>query len=445
MADIRISALPNEPAPSGSDFVAIDLASTRRTTVTLLTEAGRPAASQAEAEAGTNPTKAMTPLTTAQAIAALGATQYVPLARQVIAGAGLNGGGDLSADRTFDVDFTAVQPFSTKLTNFDGTSLSAGALIFGAGVDTFSVLPAGAPNQILQNIAGNPTWTNVAAGGDVTGPASSVDLTIPLFSGTTGKVLSAGNPTLLDLLHASALSMPTIQNNAGDATNDIDFLAGAAFSTDATRWPMRSTATITKQLDAAWAAGTGGGRMSVAAIANTTYHCHMIRNPTTGAVDFGFDTSATAPNLPAGYTQFARIASILRESGAIVAFTQIGDFFWRTAISNRSSSAAAGSSLLTLSIPLGIVTRPLFTMALSIPASAAATNSIGSAFSGSADISVQTAGVAPAGGTAVNNYFHGPVYSNTSAQIYFACAIAAGTITGNTFTTRGWIDSRGRN
>ena len=50
MADIRIKQLPNELTPSGTDFVPIDNASTRKSTITLLVEAGRPTASQAELE-----------------------------------------------------------------------------------------------------------------------------------------------------------------------------------------------------------------------------------------------------------------------------------------------------------------------------------------------------------------------------------------------------------
>jgi hypothetical protein len=61
-----------------------------------------PAASQAEAEAGTDTTKAMTPLRVAQAVSAL-APEGVPPARQIQTSGLAAGGGDLSADRTIDV------------------------------------------------------------------------------------------------------------------------------------------------------------------------------------------------------------------------------------------------------------------------------------------------------------------------------------------------------
>jgi hypothetical protein len=445
MADIRISALPNEPAPSGSDFVAIDLASTRKTTVTLLTEAGRPAATQAEAEAGVQATHAMTPLTTKQAITFQGAAAFVPQSRTLTAGSGLTGGGDLTANRSFAVNFAQVQAFSTKLTNFDATSLSAGALIFGAGVNTFSVLAAGSNNQFLQIIAGNPTWTNAAAGGDVTGPASAVTLTIPTFNGATGKIIQAGNPALLDLLTAGTMVMPTIANSAGDVTNDIDFSAGSSISTDATHWPMVGAA-LTKQLDAAWAVGNNaGGRMSAAAITNTTYHCFQIRRPDTGVVDYGFDVSATAPTLPTNYTQYRRIASIVRAGGAIRIFDQAGDVFtYRTAISDRSSTSAAAAALLTLSVPIGISVLPIMVLKLAANASSDITNGLGPAVAGNTTENVQQV-FSTASGVSVDFANVPPIYAtNTSGQIYFKCVITAGTINFNFLNTFGYVDTRGR-
>jgi hypothetical protein len=70
----RINALPVEASPVASEVVPIDGATTRQTTIQKLVDAGAPVASQAEAEAGVNPTKRMTPLTTAQAIEALAAS-----------------------------------------------------------------------------------------------------------------------------------------------------------------------------------------------------------------------------------------------------------------------------------------------------------------------------------------------------------------------------------
>lgn len=120
MADIRINQLPPGGGPVATDFLPLDNGTTRKATVQAIVEIGRPAASQAEAEAGTNPTKVMTPLTVKQSIAseigvsiasaaqgALAATAVQP-ARTVSAGAGLTGGGDLSADRTIALNASSI-------------------------------------------------------------------------------------------------------------------------------------------------------------------------------------------------------------------------------------------------------------------------------------------------------------------------------------------------
>lgn len=236
----------------------------------------------------------------------------------------------------------------------------------------------------------------------------------------------------------------TLSNNGADAINDIDFAAGKCRdSTDVTN--LSGTA-MTKQLDAAWAAGSGaGGRMSAAAIANTTYHCFAIYKHSDGSVDYGFDVSATAPTMPAGYTYFRRIGSILREAGAIVAFTQFGDVFKRAAATDRSSTAAAASALLALSVPTGIVVAPILNFVLAGTVSVTCTVTIGSAVDGSANIGVikMQTGV----GDSVDNttvVVPSVFYTNTSAQIYFAQTNTAGTPSVSILLTIGWIDTRGR-
>lgn len=416
MADIRINALPNEPTPNGTDVLPIDGATTRKTSINA-------------------------------AVAAGGTPLFVPLTRTISAGAGLTGGGDLTANRTLDVNFTQVQPFSTKLTNLDGTSLSAGGMLFGAGVDTWSVLPAGVPGQFLQNVAGNPTWTNAAAGGDVVGPASALDDAIATYNGTTGKIIRAGNPLMADLLSALRGPMPTTANNVADATNDIDFTAGSCFSTDATHWPMVASTGMTKRLDATWVVGTNqGGRFTAAALANVTYFCYQIRNPTTGAVDFGFDTSPTAPTLPAGFTQYRMIAPILREGAAIVPYVQDMDTFTRNvAVSNRSSTAAVTNLALTLSVPIGIVTQPLVNVALVAAASCACTINLGSA-AGPANANVLVHSINTGiSGQAGSNIVPPPMFStNLSGQIIFTQINTVGTPAASTLSTNGWVWNRGR-
>lgn len=450
MADIRISSLPNEPAPSASDFVPIDLATTRKTTVQLLTEAGRPAASQAEAEAGVQATHAMTPLLTKQAITFQGAAAFVPITRTLTAGTGLTGGGNLSANRSFAVDFAAVQAFSTKLTNIDGVSFNAGSLLIATGTNTFASIPVGSANQVLQIITGIPTWTNVSTSGDVTGPASAVTGSIPTYNGTTGKIIQAGNPTMADFLSASVGRMPTIANNVTDATNDIDFSGGSCFSTDATSWPMVAAARI-KQLDAAWAVGTNaGGRMSAAAIANTTYHCYIIRRPDTGVVDFGFDVSPTAPTLPTNYTQFRRIGSIVRAAATIVPFIQDADqFMYRTPFADVNvTNPGTAAVTRTLTLPTGIRVNAKLTAGSSVLSSADAPAAIYLSDLSLVDVvPIVTAAASFSAFTTAAGILSGGGYvevmTNTSAQIRSRIQQNTASTT-LMILTNGWIDTRGR-
>lgn len=80
MVDIRINQLPLDGTPAPTDLVPIDNGTTRSTTIQALTESGRPTASQAEAEAGTDAVKSMSPLTTKQAVDFYGLTKSGNLA-----------------------------------------------------------------------------------------------------------------------------------------------------------------------------------------------------------------------------------------------------------------------------------------------------------------------------------------------------------------------------
>lgn len=68
MANKRITALTEELTPATSDVVAIDGATTRKTTIVALVDAARPFATQAEAEGGAGTTQTMNPLASKQLI-----------------------------------------------------------------------------------------------------------------------------------------------------------------------------------------------------------------------------------------------------------------------------------------------------------------------------------------------------------------------------------------
>lgn len=240
----------------------------------------------------------------------------------------------------------------------------------------------------------------------------------------------------------------TLSNNGSDATNDIDFAVGTA--TDSTNAVYMSLASgLTKQLDATWVAGNNaGGRFSAAAIANTTYHCFVIYNPTTGAVDCGFDTSVTAANIPSGYTYYRRIGSIVRSGGAIKAFTQRGDrFIWAVQSADVSANNPGTSAVTgTLTVPTGLVMTALLNTGIA-PANSAGTfyMLVTALYQTDTTPSVSAFTVinaANAGNNFANNT-EAMVDTNTSAQVRYRVSTSTAAVT-VLINTIGWIDTRGR-
>lgn len=88
-------------------------------------------------------------------------------------------------------------------------SFQTGDLIYYNGADLVR-LAIGTSGQYLVTTGGIPTWTSVAASGDVVGPASSVDAAVALFDGTSGKLLRQSSVTI----------------SGGSITGLTDFLTG---------------------------------------------------------------------------------------------------------------------------------------------------------------------------------------------------------------------------
>ena len=146
-------------------------------------------------------------------------------------------------------------------------------------------------------------------------------------------------------------------NSVVDATNDITFGTGFARD-DADTTDIYAHTVLTKRLDATWVAGTNQGGLDTGSIANTTYHCFVIQTNQSGDYDFLFSTSPTSPTLPSGYSKFRRIGSIVRASGTIIPFNQIGDeFLWLTGKADVAAGGPSGNTLYTLTVPTGIKVR----------------------------------------------------------------------------------------
>lgn len=231
-------------------------------------------------------------------------------------------------------------------------------------------------------------------------------------------------------------------NNSSDATNDIDFGSGCCWIND--RLVYFSSA-ITKRLDAAWSAGTGnGGLFSGAKASSTWYHCFAMRNSSTGATDFGFDTSVTGANAPSGWV-VRRIWSIQTKSdGVIRAYTQNGDrCTWKqtTAYTSVSAIGASARLLITLTVAIGIQVEPL------IAAFYSGSNSDYLYFSSPADQDDQTADYTQ-GRIHIQNGSIAPLgtirlLTNTSGQIGIREALGT-TANPLWLLCSGYIDSRGK-
>lgn len=255
---------------------------------------------------------------------------------------------------------------------------------------------------------------------------------LPYYSGTLG---------LVSDIRGQIYGL-TLSNNVTDATNDIDIAAGSAVDSTGTA-SMLLASSLTKRLDAAWVVGTNQGGLDTGSIANITYHIYLIRRPDTGVVDACFSASASAPTtggaIPAAYTQYRRIGSIRRDSGAIRLFDQYGDFFQlKVPVNDVATAISTTATLFALTVPNGIKveaklnvymynTSAVYVLLTSpdqtdtLPSSTIFTH-----LNGSAGIY--------GGGYAL------PM-TNTSGQIRARSSAAA---TAFFVVTNGWIDKRGR-
>jgi hypothetical protein len=251
---------------------------------------------------------------------------------------------------------------------------------------------------------------------------------------------------LLGLANPTLLSGGSIANDVTDPVNDVAFATGVFRDSTNTVTMIADTAMI-KQLDVAWAAGTGqGGRMSAAAIADVTYYCFAIMSNADGSVDFGFDVSSTAPTLPSGYTYFRRIGTILRAGGTILAFQQDGRYFaLKTPITDVNvSNPGVAAVLRTLSVPIGQRVLANVFVAFFAPTLADIAGGILLTDPGCVDV-IPTGIVATVivydGVTRVSNGgAMAQVWTNTAGQIRSRLQFSAAN-TSLRITTFGWTDS----
>lgn len=162
---------------------------------------------------------------------------------------------------------------------------------------------------------------------------------------------------------SSPLGM-ALSNTPGFTTTRITATAGICRDSSNTQ-RIQFVTPITKRLDALFAAGTGLGGRDTGALANgQTWHVFAILDPAGGAVDMLFSQSVTAPTMPAPFTKFRRLGSILLDKTAttIQQFIQIGQEFrlvTRSADFAAQGNGAGVPTLRQISVPNGIKVEAL--------------------------------------------------------------------------------------
>jgi len=239
----------------------------------------------------------------------------------------------------------------------------------------------------------------------------------------------------------------TTGNNAADATNDIDFAACTTADSTAAYY-MRQTSAYVKQLDAGWAVGTNAGMLDTGAVANATYHLFQIMRPDTGVVDYLASLSATAPTMPANYTVFRRIASVVRLAGVNKAYYQNGNVFtWATPVSDvAATNPGAAAVTRTLTLPTGIVVLATVVHGLFDSGSGVTQSGLLTCLCSvdvAPTVSLYDAVTVSTGATDVGDTTTKQVQTNTSAQIR---SRLSGSSASNIedVVTFGWVDTRGQ-
>lgn len=366
-------------------------------------------------------------------------------ARPVVAGG--TGASTVSGAQTaLSVDGKVV--YSAKSANYTALATDNNAVIRFTAAATLSL-------TAVATLGANWHVTVIADGGDVTiDPDGSETIngaaTLFLKDGQAAYIISSGTAFFATITNRFAQAAKgqifglTLSNNVSDATNDIDIAAGEAASDGTTAYLMALAASLTKRLDAAWAVGTNQGGLDTESIANNTYHVWIIQRSDTGVVDALFSTSATSPTMPTNYDRKRRIGSIRRESGAIAAFIQDGDFFqWMTPTADVVTISTT-ATLRTLRVPTGfpVMARIGFTISNASTVMAAVNHwdpAIGSTLPisqlGIFQVFVNTV-VAQSASTVQD------VRTNSSGQIYAAAGSTS--LTSYAVTTQGYFDRRGR-
>lgn len=175
------------------------------------------------------------------------------------------------------------------------------------------------------------TTTNTGASTINVQSQGSKSLTLPDGSALSAAAIVAGHFVLcrfnyfddrFELLFNSAPELPAgyisglLISKNGDY--GIDFASGAACGSNL-KIPINLKTLITKNLNIAWAEGTGVGGLFTGSTfaANTWYSCYAILK-NDGTVDAGFNEMDLSVSLPANYIAYRRVGYIKTDGASII-------------------------------------------------------------------------------------------------------------------------------
>jgi hypothetical protein len=138
---------------------------------------------------------------------------------------------------------------------------------------------------------------------------------------------------------------------------EIVITAGRATASDISgnRTVLARTTSITKKLASPFSEGDNGNGILSGAVTDGTYHIYLIGNASGTTSDITFSRSLT-PSLPAGFTHYRRIGSIIVVSNAIPNFNQHGKYYEYTSLVRGLNNYAipTAGELIAMPVPTGI-------------------------------------------------------------------------------------------
>jgi hypothetical protein len=347
----------------------------------------------------------------------------------------LSGTSSLDAVNKSQLDTSSVK-FATKAGSYTAVAADNNAIHRFTAAATLSLTAAA-------TLGSSWNYTVIASGGDVTvdpAAAETVDgaTTLVIPNGRAAMILCDGSVFQTDLGQNVPLEEfiqgLELSNNSGNPTTHIDFAAGLVAK--GPLW-VRSLATLTKRINATFAAGTGNGGLDTGSVAaSATYFAYALRKTSDGTLDVVLSTSATIAGVNTtsltGYTIVKQIGVVLTDGSSLIrqfVMYPRDEYTFVTPIKDAVSVAVSTTSaLLALTVPNGVKAKAKLNFEFS---SSALSNSVlisdpaqGTLTAGVGNDGVSVGAIQVASGFTVGS---GEFWTNTSKQVRHVAG-ASGTI-----------------